>query len=341
MSSEPQTSTTTENLSRVPRPTIPTQVYGPDDDVCSFGAECNLTAECVSSSPALDKLLSKYVFPMREGNTQVFFDHSNGTANTLMIVFAPDRHGMVLDIVSVLKALSVRVHRIASSESETLRLIMARMEGEIVSKMQFGVNMRNCVAFWISDEETGDRIYDDGIRLDQIASCIKVELNTPYPRPKPALEDRWHRIGIQKNRADRYTVFSIQTPDRPRLLAALTEAFDKQLIDVASANIQTFTSRVENTFYVTKRGFKQPLEERDIDAALMSVLRALWNVGERNLDEMLWYQVRDGAAMKIAEAIFIDEVNNRELACFRFSEIETPNFRGRLPDVPYLPLLSS
>lgn len=329
----------TPDISDVPLPILKTQIYGPADDVCSFGAECNLSEDCVSESPALDKMLTKYVFPMREENTQVFFDNSISDDQTLMIVFSPDRHGLVLDIVSVLKALSVRVHRIASSENDALRLIMPRIEGELVSLHQLGVKMSNCVGFWISDEESGEKIFDDGSRLDQLAACIKVELSTPYPRPRPAFEDRWHRVSVQKNRADRYTVFSVQTPDRPRLLSALSAAFDDLRIDVASASIQTFTDRVENTFYLTKRGFKVPLIMADIDMALEAVMHALLAVGEPGENESLWYQVRDGTAMMIAEAIFIDEVNNRELACFRFSEFETPNFRGRLPDAPYRPIL--
>lgn len=327
------------DLSAVPPPNLRTQIYGPDDDVCTFGEECLLTPECVSSSPALEKLLDKYVFPMREENTQVFFDNSVSDHSTLMLVFAQDRHGLVLDVVSVLKALSVRVHRTASSESDSLRLILNRIEGELVSLKDLSISIENCVAFWLTDEQSGDKIFDDGTRLDQISTCVQVELNAPYPRPRPALQDRWHRVSIQKNRSDRYTVFSVQTHDRPGLLASLTSAFARVDIDVASAQIQTFSDRAENNFFVTKHGFREPLREQDIDDALDAVMSGLLSVGEVQDSETLWYQTRDGTAVKIAEAIFIDEVNNRELSCLRFSQYETPNFRGRLPDAPYRPVV--
>lgn len=293
----------------------------------------------METSPALDKLMGKYVFPMREENTTVFFDNSISDNSTLLVVFTTDRHGLVLDIVSVLKALHVRVHRIASSENDALRVILPRIEGELVSIRDLSLSVGNCVAFWITDEDSGEKIFDDGQRLDQLTACIKLELETPYPRPKPAFEDRWSRVSVQKNRRDRYTVFSVQTTDRPGLLAELSNAFNSIGIDVASATINTFSSRVENTFFVTKRGFKQPLEEEDLDRAMNCVLNGLLRVGEPGENETLWYQTRDGTAVLIAEAIFIDEVNNRELACFKFSEFETPNFRGRLPDAPYRPIL--
>lgn len=326
-------------LDKVPKSPPSTQTYGADDDVCTFGDECALSDDVVSSSPALHHLVHKYVLPMREDNTQVFFDNSLHAEHTLMLVFANDRHGLVLDVVSVLKALSVRVHRVASAESDTLRLLLARIEGELRSVADLGLSLSNCVAFWISDELSGDKIFDDGLRLDQLTSCVKLELNTPYPRPRPARPDAWHRVSVQKNRNHRFTVFSVQTSDRPRLLSRLTAAFAALDIDVASASIQTFSERVENTFFVTKSGFKQPLTERDIMRAMKNVLAALLAVGDKQPSDTLWYQLRDGSAVLIAEAIFIDEVNNRELAMFRFSQFETPNFRGRLPDAPYRPII--
>lgn len=327
-----------EQLSKVAPSTLPTPIYGHSDDVCTFGAECQISKECVTDSPALEKLTSKYVFPMREGHTQVFFDNSVSDQHTLAIVFARDRHGLVLDVVSVLKALGVRVHRTASSENDALRLLMSRIEGELVSLKQLGISLDNCVAFWITDEPTGDKIFDDGVRLAQISECLKIELNAPYPRPKPAFQDQWHRVSVQKNRADRYSVFAVQTPDRPGLLAAVSKAFADVDIDVASATVQTFAERVENHFFVTKHGYKRPLVQHDIEVALESVMKALLNVGEPGPNETLWYQTRDGTEMLIAEAIFIDDVNNRELACFKFSQFETPNFRGRLPEAPYRPI---
>lgn len=320
--------------------TTHTQVYGPADDVCTFGEECQLTEACVTSSPALERIVSKYVLPMREENTQVFFDNNADGEHTVALVFAHDRHGLVLDIVSVLKALSVRVHRMASSESDALRLLFHRIEGELVSIGELGLSVDNCVALWLTDEASGEKIYDEGHRLDQLTQCIKLELDMPYPRPRPAHDDCWHRVSVQKNRAERYTVFSIQTPDRPGLLVELSNAFNQVDIDVASASIKTCASRVENHFFVTKRGFKEPLFQDDIELALEHVMRALHRVGDPDPNETLWYQTRDGTAATIAEAIFIDEVNNRELACFKFSEFETPNFRGRLPEAPYRPILS-
>lgn len=327
------------DVSRIPESTLPAPIYGAEDDVCTFGAECELSPECVSSSPAVERLASKYVLPMREHHTQVFFDHASTHGSTCAIVFAEDRHGLVLDVVSVLKALSIRVHRVASGENESLRLLLNRIEGELVSVRGLNLSLHNCFAFWITDEESGRPIFGDGDRLAQISECIKIELNSPYPRPRASHEAGWHRVCIQKNRADRYTVFSLQTNDKPGLLAQITSAFKDVGIDVASANIKTLSERVENHFFVTKQGFKEPLKHGDIESALEAVMKALLAVGDTADSETLWYQVRDGTAMLIAEAIFIDEVNNSELSCFKFGQFETPNFRGRLPEAPYRPIL--
>lgn len=332
--------TANPDLSPVAPSKLATEIYGPDEDVCTFGAECALTDSCVDSSPALEKLISKYVFPMREDNTQVFFDNSQCADRTLMIVYTKDRHGLFLDVVSVLKALSVRVHRIASGQDDALRLLLNRIEGELVSLKHLSINLDNCVAFWLTDEESNMKIWDDGERMEQIRACIQVELQMPYPRPRASCEDQWHRVTVQRNRADRFSVFCIQTTDRPNLLTAVSAAFSSLKIDVASATIQTFSNgRVENAFFVTKQGFKEPLKDKDIEAALEKVMEAILSVGDPGPNETLWYQTRDGTAALVAEAIFIDEVNNEELACFKFSKFETPNFRGRLPEAPYRPIV--
>lgn len=295
-----------------------------------------LSEKVATESPAIKRIASKYIFPMREYNTQVFFDNSCDDEHTLLIVFAKDRHGLVLDIVSVLKALGVCVSRTASSENDALQLLLTRIEGELVSVNGLHLSLANCVAFWVKDVETSEKIYDDGDRMEQIRTCIKFELQNAHPRPRPADESRWHRVSVQKNRANRYTVFSIQTHDQTGLLAALTSAFADLKIDVVSAVINTFAERVENTFYVTKSGFKCPLSKKDLEDALESVMRALLTVGKPADNETLWYQVRDGSEVLISEAIFIDEVNNLELAAF--ARHETPNVRGRLPDAPYRPV---
>lgn len=307
--------------SRLPPTPVTPYPVEEDEEVCTLGAECELSFQVANDSPALERLADKYIFPMREDNTEVFVDNSVDDSKTLMIVFTKDRHGLVLDVVSVLKALGVRVHRVASSENEALRLILNRTEGELVSVKDLNLTLNNCVAFWITDERSGDKIYDDGQRLIQLITCIKIELNAPYPRPRPAFADRWHRVTVQKNRSDRYTVFSVQTQDRPCLLSTLTSAFAALNIDVASATIKSCEGRVENTFFVTKHGSKCPLSEVDINMALEKVMTALRLVGEHGPGETLWYQVRDGTSCLVGEAIFIDEVNNSELACFKFSKV--------------------
>lgn len=304
---------------------------------CATRAAVQLSEAAAEKSPAIDGMAEKYVFPMRDTNTQVFFDNSIDDEHTLLILFAEDRHGLVLDAVSVLRALNVSVKRTASAQSDAVRLLMHRIEGELVSLKSLHISLDNCVAFWVVDAESGEQIYDDQDRLDQITGCLKFELNTQHPRPIAADPDAWHRVTVQKNRADRFTAFQVQTDDRPGLLAELTSAFKVLNIDVASAAVNTYDGRVENTFFVTKHGFREPLSPTDVDLALEEVMKALLVVGQPGDNETLWYQVRDGTGIIISEALFMDVISNKELSIF--SKHETPNFRGRLPSAPYRPVM--
>ncbi len=289
----------------------------------------------MAESPAIEQMAQKYLFPMRDTNTQVFFDNCADEDNTLIFVFAQDRHGLILDVQSVLKALKVHTIRLASGNNQALQLVLARCEGELRSIRGLGLNLQNCTAFWVQDLETGSKLSTPE-RLEQITTCIKFELQNAHPRPRPSDQSDWHRVVVEKNHFDRYTAYSVQTRDRPGLLAALTSSFASLSIDVASACIGSFDGRAENVFMVTKRGFKEPLTEDDTQAGLEEVMRALLQVGKPDLGETLWYQTREGRSIMVSEAVFVDEVNNAELS--GFSKHETPNFRGRLPGTPYKPV---
>ena len=292
----------------------------------------SLSENIVIESPALQKMSKKYLFPMRDSNTQVFFDNSADEQHTLLFVFAEDRHGLILDVQSVLKALKVHTLRLASGNNQALQLVLARCEGELRSIQGLGLNLQNCTAFWVQDLETCSKLYN-AERLDQLTTCIKFELQNAHPRPRPKDESDWHRVVIEKNHFDRFTAFSVQTRDRTGLLAGLTSAFASLSIDVASATIGSFDGRAENIFMVTKRGFKEPLKDEDIYAGLEQVMRSLVQVAQLKFAESLWYQTREGRSVLVSEALFVDEVNNAELS--GFSKHETPNFRGRLPCTPY------
>lgn len=278
---------------------------------------------------------AKYIFPMRKDNTEVFFQESASQTRTLMIVFAEPHHGLYLDVLSVLKALGVKCWRICGSENDSLRVLMRRIEGELVSVNELGLDFGNCIAFWITDEETGDKLNDDPARLDQITACIRMELERPNPRPSPADADLWHRVTVEANRSNKSSVFSVQTPDRNGLLAEVSAAFVAAGVDVVSAAIQTLSGRVENTFYVRSPN-GNPLTFDKIEECNEEIMKALLKAGGHGENETLWYQTRHGSAVFVAEALFIDEVCNKTLQTF--AKMETPNFRGRLPDAPYKPV---
>lgn len=292
------------------------------------GAELN-------SSAALDKSvpLSKYVFPMRDENTTVFFDHNASPKTTVMVVFTRDRHGLVLDLISVLKALDIRCHRYLTTQDDSMALIMARLEGELVSIKGLGLKTTNTLAFHISDELTGLKVQDEA-KLEQIRTCIRLELRSPYPRPTVGTL-QFHRVVAERVRANRYSIITVQTTDRPRLLSRTSGFMHLVGVDVASATIRTLGDRVENSFYVVDSDTKGPLSDETLDKAIEAILHALrLCCPDDECDvESLWYQRREGHCMVVAEAVFIDTVDNVELQAF--SKFETPNFRGRLPNAQY------
>eukprot|EP00170_Pyropia_yezoensis_P006383 contig_26024_g6404 len=289
----------------------------------------------LSTSAALDKSvpLSKYVFPMRDENTTVFFDHNASPTTTVMVVFTRDRHGLVLDLISVLKALDIRCHRYLTTEDDSMALIMARLEGELVSIKGLGLKTSNTLAFHISDELSGLKVQDEA-KLEQIRTCIRLELRSPYPRPTVGTL-QFHRVVAERVRANRYSILTVQTTDRPRLLARTSGFLSLVGVDVASATIRTIKGRVENSFYVIDADTKGPLSDEVLDKAIEAVFRALRLCcpDDECVVESLWYQRREGHCLAVAEAVFIDTVDNVELQAF--SKFETPNFRGRLPNAKY------
>lgn len=116
----------------------------------------------------------------------------------------------------------------------------------------------------------------------------------------------------------------------------ITTAFANKDIDIASATIGSWQGRCDNIFMVTKKGYKEPLSDKDTEEALEEVMKSILMVGQPLNNETLWYQTRDGSSVLVSEALFVDDVNNSELA--GFSKHETPNFRGRLPGTPYQPI---
>lgn len=73
-------------------------------------------------SSTLERLSSKYDLLIGEQNTLVLGNNVKGN-KPLALVFDHDQYGLVLDILSLVKALSLHVHRMVSSEIDELRLL--------------------------------------------------------------------------------------------------------------------------------------------------------------------------------------------------------------------------
>jgi [protein-PII] uridylyltransferase len=84
-------------------------------------------------------------------------------------------------------------------------------------------------------------------------------------------------------------ILEIITPDRPGLLAHLTQIFVRFELRVLHAKISTLGERVEDIFYLTDKNF-EPLTDSDVSAALTATIRS--ELDQRNEEEGQEYKLR-------------------------------------------------
>mmetsp|Transcript_29634 Transcript_29634/g.72057 ORF Transcript_29634/g.72057 Transcript_29634/m.72057 type:complete len:281 (+) Transcript_29634:1-843(+) len=277
---------------------------------------------------------------MRERNTQVFFDNNLDETDTVMVVFNDDRHGLVLDVLSILTDLDVQCTKFASSESDAMKVVLPRLEGELLSVRDLGLAIDNCNAWHITDSD-GDKIYDPD-RLEQIATCVRLELNSGAGRPSQA-GLTWHRAVVNKIRSDeQLSSIAMQTLDHANLLRSMTRFLDIEAkLDVVNALIKTISARVEDVFYVRNAESKSQLASDQIEGVTAGLLKAaVGNCDEwrtrRGRGAQVWYQYREFGDLCVLEAVEADPAFMSKYPGWRTAE--TPSLRGRLGDSPYKPL---
>mmetsp|Transcript_46 Transcript_46/g.76 ORF Transcript_46/g.76 Transcript_46/m.76 type:complete len:338 (+) Transcript_46:137-1150(+) len=296
------------------------------------GDDSTLSRDVIQSSPALVKEKDKYLFPMRSYNTEVFFDNDVNPVHTVMVVFCEDRHGLVLDTLSILESSEIQCHKFTSTESDAMKLLFPRLESELTSFLDLGLSLENCSAFYLSDKD-GDKLSDPEL-MERLTTGIKIELGTDR-----GLKGSWHRVVAQKMRHNpRLTSIAIQTDDRESLLNDLTQSLVRTGAATENAIIKTIEKRIEDTFYVHSARTGLELDDNDIYTTSTELVKAA--VGPLLTSSpnppAVWCQYRNFWELCVAEAIVADE---EFLARYPAWESHpTPNFRGQLVQIPYVRL---
>ncbi len=152
--------------------------------------------------------------------------------------------------------------------------------------------------FYVLDEQD-QPIGKDSLRCEKIVQTlhqaianpseinIEVQQRTPRQLKNFALKTTAKlRHDVEAN----CVILEIITPDRPGLLAHLTQIFVRFELRVLHAKISTLGERVEDIFYLTDKNL-EPLTDSDVSAALIETIRR--ELDQRNKEEGQEYKLRN------------------------------------------------
>ena len=151
--------------------------------------------------------------------------------------------------------------------------------------------------FYVLDEED-QPIGKDAFRcekilksLDQAISnpteiCTDSSQRTPRQLKNFALKTS---ASLRQDVETNSSILEIITPDRPGLLAHLTQIFVRYELRVLNAKISTLGERVEDIFYLTDNNF-EPLSNDELNAALTNAIAT--ELDQRNEEEGQEYKLR-------------------------------------------------
>ena len=152
--------------------------------------------------------------------------------------------------------------------------------------------------FYVLDEQD-QPIGKDSLRCEKILQTlhqaianpteinIDVQQRTPRQLKNFALKTAANlRHDVEAN----CVILEIITPDRPGLLAHLTQIFVRFELRVLHAKISTLGERVEDIFYLTDKNL-EPLTDSDVSAALIETIRR--ELDQRNKEEGQEYKLRN------------------------------------------------
>ncbi len=151
--------------------------------------------------------------------------------------------------------------------------------------------------FYVLDEQD-QPIGNDSRRCERIIQTLDqaianpTEINTDVQQRTPRQLKNFALKTVATLRHDveaNCVILEIITPDRPGLLAHLTQIFVRFELRVLHAKISTLGERVEDIFYLTDYN-SEPLTDSDVSAALTETIRS--ELDQRNEEEGQEYKLR-------------------------------------------------
>jgi len=151
--------------------------------------------------------------------------------------------------------------------------------------------------FYVLDEQD-QPIGNDNLRCQRIIQTLEqaiansTEINTEVQQRTPRQLKNFALKTAASLRHDveaNCVILEIITPDRPGLLAHLTQIFVRFELRVLHAKISTLGERVEDIFYLTDNNF-EPLTDSEVSAALTETIRS--ELDQRNEEEGQEYKLR-------------------------------------------------
>ena len=151
--------------------------------------------------------------------------------------------------------------------------------------------------FYVLDEQD-QPIGNDSLRCERIIQTLEqaianpTEINAEVQQRTPRQLKNFALKTAASLRHDveaNCVILEIITPERPGLLAHLTQIFVRFELRVLHAKISTLGERVEDIFYLTDNNF-EPLTDSEVSAALTETIRS--ELDQRNEEEGQEYKLR-------------------------------------------------
>jgi [protein-PII] uridylyltransferase len=226
--------------------------------------EKRLPARLLGSAPVPQLVRCSRLLLDGDGKVRVAFHDSPGGHLTEVLVYEPVHPGRFADVVSILDAAGLDIHRARSSpvgEGGTLDIFEVRTAD--TAHRAIPARRRESLADDIVAVVSGLEV------VDLLRNKLSQSRLPPKPRPDVATS-----VSVDNDFDPAFTIVEVKAPDAPGLLAHLTRALRDLALQVDRSIITTEGDRAIDTFYVVDRdGHK--LGEADVTTARQTILASI------------------------------------------------------------------
>ncbi len=189
------------------------------------------------------------------------FRREGGARSWGIVVFAPDRPGLLATMTGVLAASG---HDILAAQIYTTREALAVQIYELVP-------IAGGAAEEEAERERLEQRFNAVLEGRQTVDALLAGRRRPLPavaRVHPPL------VRITNDDSDFYTIVDVEGTDRPGFLHDVTRTLSEQDLDIAMSRVSTRATRVSDAFYLTESGHKilEPERHAALERALLEAI---------------------------------------------------------------------